>query len=389
VCISKLEICKNQYLFNKIEGCDMEEKEAVITEGANGYEPRSLKPFLGAFIVLIILLSGYYFVWRSITIKMKGVLEEYLKNYKYDSISIGGFPFTKKVKVNNITFGNRTFLTTKNQVNIKRMVISSFIFSDTFNVKLDDVTTISSLDSAVYSLVYNEDPEINISFYSNGRLKAFNYSDIGYRVVNDQNKTLYTADKSNLRVQSTLNDDTVDYSINGDLQNMQNIMVLEKDADISAKEVPEAYNLEFDISTSITKVDGEVKNSIIKVNDINLVGNRNNKVSVTGEIFREPGDPYSFGNLTVALSNYKTLLKDYKDDVLEALKVESSELPSSDKSIYVSIVNAMFDEINSIIKKNSATTDEEAFILISRVKNSPDYIVNGESLFAIIQRIME
>lgn len=367
----------------------MEGKKVVAQVDSNGDGIRNIKPFLSVFIILIILLSGYYFIWRSITVKMKNIVADSLKDYKYDSITTGGFPFTKKVKVNNITFGNDMFLATKNQVNIKEIIVSSFIFSGTLDIKFKDVSTLSSLDTTIYSLAYNEEPLINISFYSNGSLKDFNYSDLGYRVISGDNKTLYTADKSNLNVKSVLNGDKVDYSISGDFQNMQNILIIEKDAESLIKEVPEIYNLKFDISSSITKKDGETESSTIKINSFDLAGNKNNLVSITGDIFKESGDPYSFGDVKVVLSNYNVLMKEYKTDVLEALKIENVDLSNDDKKQYISIVNGMFNEINNVIKKNPETTADAAVILISRAKNNPDYSINGESLFEIIQRIIK
>ena len=367
----------------------MEDKGIETMTNSNNDKIKNLKPFLSVFIVLIILILGYYFIWRSIVVKMKNVVVDSLKNYKYDSVSIGGFPFTKKVKVKDITFGSDLFLATKNQVNVKELTVSSFILSGTLNIKLKDITTFSTIDSTIYSLTYNEDPIMTVSFYSNGSLKTFNYSDLGYRVVSSDNKTLYTADKSTLSVQSVLNDNTIDYSINGEFQNMQNIAVIEKDNETLAKEVPEIYNLKFDISSSITKKDGETENSVIKINNFDLAGSKNNIVSITGNIFKDPSDPYSFGNIELVLSNYKELISGYKADVLEALKIESENFSDSERKGYTSIIDSIFKEINNVISKNSATTDDTAVISVVRTKNNPDYIINGESLFGIIQRIIE
>ncbi len=367
----------------------MEDRNIETTVNSNDNGIKNLKPFLSVFIILIILVLGYYFIWRSIVIKMKNIAVDSLKDYKYDSISIGGFPFVKKVKVKNITFGNDLFLATRNQVNVKEITISSFIFSSTLNVKLKDITTISTIDSTVYSLAYNEEPAMTISFYSNGSLKAFNYSDLGYRVVSSDNKTLYTADKSSLNIQSILNDDTVDYSINGEFQNMQNIAIIEKDNEALIKEVPEIYNLKFDISSSITKKDGETESSVIKINNFDLAGSKNNAISITGNIFKDPSDPYSFGDINVILSNYNTLINEYKTSVLEALKIEGESFSDNDKKEYISIINNIFKELEDVIKKNSATTSDTAVISVVRTKNSPDYIINGVSFLDIIQQIIK
>lgn len=367
----------------------MEENTIIDIGESNKTNNKNLKPFLSVFIIFIILLSGYYFIWRSLTIKMKNIVSESLSNFKYDSITIGGFPFMKKVKVNNIAFSNNVFLITKNQVSVKEIQVSSFIFSRSLEVKFKDITTLNISDNTTYSLIYNEDPEMDVKFYSDGRMESFNYSDTGYRVISADNKTLYTADKSSLVVKSVKNNETIDYAINGEFKNMQNIVVLENKNEISTKVIPEIYNLKFDISSSLTKKDGELKGSVIRINSIDFNSDKNNGATLAGEIIKDQDDAYSYGEIKVSVSNYVTLLSKYKADVITALNIENANLSTEEKKQYVDLTNNLFNMIDGVIKKNPESVNGKGVAKITRVKNASDYIINGESLFGIIQKLVQ
>ncbi len=363
--------------------------ESTNTSGTfSKINTKNLKPFLSVFVILIIIIFGYYFFWRSVAIKMKNIIIDQLQDYQYESIEISGFPFTKRVTVNNISFSSGAFLVTQNEVKIQELEVSSFILSGNLDIKFKDASILDTLSNINYSLVYNEEPVINIGFYSNGDLKNFNYSDNGYRVITSDNKTLYTADKSVIKVESLLNGKTVDYSITGNLQNMQNVSIMKTDNSITETVVPDAYNADFDISSSITEENGELESSIIKINSFN-VGGSEGDLSISGEVFKDKSDPFSSGNIKITLKNYQELLTSYKENVINALNIETVDLPEQEKQIYINMANSFFNIIQEVIKKNPSSTDELAVVDISRAKFSPDYIVNGETAMNIIQRVVD
>ena len=363
--------------------------ESTNTSGTfSKINTKNLKPFLSVFVILIIIIFGYYFFWRSVAIKMKNIIIDQLQDYQYESIEISGFPFTKRVTVNNISFSSGAFLVTQNEVKIQELEVSSFILSGNLDIKFKDASILDTLSNINYSLVYNEEPVINIGFYSNGDLKNFNYSDNGYRVITSDNKTLYTADKSVIKVESLLNGKTVDYSITGNLQNMQNVSIMKTDNSITETVVPDAYNADFDISSSITEENGELESSIIKINSFN-VGGSEGDLSISGEVFKDKSDPFSSGNIKITLKNYQELLTSYKENVINALNIETVDLPEQEKQIYINMANSFFNIIQEVIKKNPSSTDELAVVDISRAKFSPDYIVNGETAMNIIQIVVD
>ncbi len=372
------------------------EEEKVITEFETTYDKKhgikEIKPFLSVFAILLVIIVAYYFVWRSIAIKTKNIMAESFKDFKYESLSLSGFPFSKKISINKIDFINNTPLATENYVSVDKITISSFIFSRTLNIKLKDVKTINPLENSVFTLNYNEEPKINISFYSDGTLHSFNYSDIGYRVVNDNNETLYTASKSLVNIESVKIDNTIDYSIIGDLQNMQNISVLNKKDQIADKDEPEIYNMKFNISTSISKKDSQLDTLIIKIITANLVGNKDTNISLSGEIIKTPDDPYSYGALTLKLANYKKWLNNYKKDIIEAMAIETGNNEFVEKNQlnnYITMTNKLFDTIQTVISKNPETKNNAGVLILERKKNTSDYTINGDSLFNIIQTLIK
>lgn len=353
---------------------------------------KNLKPFLSVFAVLLVLITAYYFVWKNITTKVKETIAETLKDYKYESITTSGFPFSKVISINNINFTNGTLLTTENYVSIGKIEISSLIFGRSLDIRLKDIKTISAADNSVFNLEYNEEPKINMSFYSDGILKSFSYSDLGYRVVNNNNQTLYTAENSLINIESTKTEDTTDYSIVGDLKNMQNINVLDKKDQIASKTEPEIYSMKFNISTSLTMKDKQINSSIIKIETASLVGNKDTNISLSGEITKSTDDPYSYGQLKLVLANYKKWLESYKNEINEALTIESKankSVKAEQLKDYIDMTNKLFNIIQGVIAKNPETKDNNGVLVLERKKNATDYTLNGDSLFSIVQAIIK
>lgn len=345
----------------------------------------NIKAFISVFIVFLLIVLIYFFVWKSIATKMKNIIAEGFKDFKYDSISISGFPFHKNVIINNIHFTENVPLATESYVSIEKLKISSFIFGDLLNITFKNAKMIDANNKIDYTLVYNEDPKISISFYSNGGLKSFSYSDIGYRVVNANNETLYTANNSLMDVESTKTNNTIDYSIIGDLQDMQNIAIINGDEQVKDNSVPAIYNLKFNISTSLTRDGDKISNSIIKIETANLSGNNGINVGLTGEIFKSQDDPYSYGSINLSLDNYKTLLSDYENKISVALDMQAKQNNTENNN--AEMVKKIFNVIDSVIQRNPQTNNKTGFLNISREKFSSDYFVNGISFLNIVKEI--
>ena len=349
---------------------------------------KNLKPFLSVFIILVIVIFGYYFFWRSIAIKMKNTVVKYMNDYQYESIKISGFPFSKNITINNLAFsgGNMQFAT-QNKIFVKQIKISSFILSGNLDIKLKDISVLNSSDNSTYTFTYNQDPIFNIGFYSNGKIKNVKYVDYGYKIVDSNNNVIYTSDKNEINITSLTNADRIDYSIIGSLQNMKDLSVQSTKNEINIDENKNLYSINFDISSSIIDSNKDTESSIIQVNSFD-VSDGDMGISATGEIVKDISDPYSYGDLKIVLTNYPKLLATYKKNTEDVLNTELNGLSLSDKDLYKNITNQIFSALNDVIKNNPETNDTTGILEIKRSKGSKDYLLNNENLSSLIQKIV-
>ena len=353
-------------------------------------ETKNIKPLLGVVVALIVILLAYFFFWRSIAAKTKNVVADALSTFTYENIGVSGFPLSKNIKIKNITFGNDSPFITQNKVDVGEIEISSLIFGNIFNIKMKDVSIITA-DGAKYNLIYNTTPNIKVSFYSDGKLKDFEYKDEGYRVLNaENNDTLYTAGESTFTVKTVENENTVDFAINGLFKELQNFEVLNLEKQDN-NEVPEKFNFNMDVSSSITRDNSDnISNYIIKINMFDILSDKGNGMQISGDIIKDADDVYSYGNIKLVILNYKTILDLYKQAILEAANTEelSSLVNIQDQEEFAKTVNFMFDKIQKLIEQNTDTTDTKGVISIVKQKNMPDYSINGQSLYGFIQDIL-
>ena len=384
---------------NDIDNNDIENSIEEVNEDTNftqktknsiiqTFNENGIKPFFGVIIALIIILLTYYFFWRSIAVKTKSIVVESLSGFDYESVSVSGFPFYKTIKINNINFGNDVPVITQNNVLVENIKISSLIFGTDFEITLKNIS-ITTEDGSKYELLYNTTPKIAISFYPDGTIKKFEYNDYGYRVIDKSNITLYTAGDTSFKIETIQNNDTFDYSFVGNFKDMQNLSLVNSTSDIDPNIIPEIFNLNFDISSSLTKNRGVLDSYIIKINDFNLIGNNNNGFQLSGEIIKDNDDIYSYGNLKFTLLNYKDFLFNLKKNILEALNLEETNklINKDNKNNLLTLTNNVFKVLEKTIKLNTETTDSKGIITFTKKKNMSDYLINGNSLYGIMQDI--
>ena len=86
---------------DEILNFDTELNDSNIPEGAKN---TNIKAFISVFVVFLLIILVYFFIWKSITTKMKNIIADAFKDFKYESISISGFPFHKTITIGNISF---------------------------------------------------------------------------------------------------------------------------------------------------------------------------------------------------------------------------------------------------------------------------------------------
>ena len=173
---------------------------------------------------------------------------------------------------------------------------------------------------------------------------------------------------------------------------MQNFTILNVNNNIDTTDnVPEKFNFNIDISSSITTDNSyNISNYIVKINLFDILGSEGNGIQITGEIVKDTDDVYSYGNIDIALLNYQDVLKTYKENILSTENSQDIEVLLGDKDIgeFTKMVDNVFNQLSVLISQNTKTTDKKGVISIVKQKNTPDYFINGQSLYGVIQNIL-
>jgi hypothetical protein len=359
-------------------------------ENENNSNIKKIKPFIGAAIVLFLLLLVYFFVWRNIAYKTRDIVSRGAGNYSDNSeIKVGGFPFKKTITINDVVFKNSNPLFSSNQVLIGKVEVESFIFSRSLVLSVNNVRIVSPQSKATYNIEFNEKPTISLSFYSNNRLNEFNYLDKGYRVV-DGGNTLYTAGETSIKIESVRSENIIDYVIAGSLRDMQNISVLNEKQVTDT--VPDLFTMNFDASSSINKDDeGNQLENIFKMSSAILYRNSEKLLEVDTDITTTGNNAYTTGSINIVLENYKELLDAYKNETVLTIKNNDTGTRLTKKEIegYITLVGKIFDKANGLIEKNPRTVkDKQAVLTLRREKGSPIFYINDVNLQSFISDIM-
>ena len=131
---------------------------------------KNIKPILIIIIILMVILLGYYLLWKSISIKTKNTLINAIQEYAIidkTKIKISGFPFNKKIKIENVKIDNGNYPYLSNKViDINNVDISSSIFSNNLKIDIENVIyttyTEDNEPENTYTVTFQDKPIINI-----------------------------------------------------------------------------------------------------------------------------------------------------------------------------------------------------------------------------------
>lgn len=113
-------------------------------------------------------------------------------NILISDVQVSGFPFTKKITVNNVKFTLPTPFLNKKQVVLKKVVLETEIASHEYNVIMNEAPRLTDIDGNYYDVSFKVMPKINV-IVSNGRIDSLSYQDQGYEVRDDQSNVIYSA----------------------------------------------------------------------------------------------------------------------------------------------------------------------------------------------------
>lgn len=176
-------------------------------------------------IFLLVTTIGYSGFWffktGQIERKVNSFIAENSLNIASSSVMVSGFPFSQKITINDLKLTIPHSLFNKYQIIIKKIEISSGIFSDNF--ELSNLENVSVLDSEVNiarNVEFNSQPKIRISFNDTG-INEFSYNDAGYKITDLQKNIFYTSKSNNLNLTSGNKDGRLSYKINGEIKEIE------------------------------------------------------------------------------------------------------------------------------------------------------------------------
>jgi hypothetical protein len=352
------------------------------------------KPYLAVFLIIVVLSVGYYFLWNSTTNRVTDVIKKMLISYKYASIEVSGFPFKKNIKIKNIVFSNDSPLINKTQAIIDEVNIDSFIFSKKMSISFKDIKVVNPDKKDVYALVYNEDPEVFMSIFSDDRLNYFKYNDTGYRVIDTQNETLYTAGNMFVEINSVRVDETINYNIKGYLENLKNFNLFAlSDGEIKNGEDVTSLSLNLDAEWIASWVHNKPFSNSIKINSLTLSNNEVEMGNITADLINSGGGTYTFGYLTLKLNEYIKVIDNLQKVTIEQITNDDNEvvekLKEEDKKAYISITNGVVKKIVEIFGKNPETNKDGIGVLtIQKNKGDPSFYLNDINLISIVNEML-
>ena len=176
-------------------------------------------------IFLLVTTIGYSGFWffktGQIERKVNSFITENSLNIASSSVMVSGFPFSQKITINDLKLTIPHSLFNKYQIIIKKIEISSGIFSDNFELSsLENVSVLDSEVNIARNVEFNSQPKIRISFNDTG-INEFSYNDSGYKITDLQKNIFYSSKSNNLNLASGNKDGRLSYKINGEIKEIE------------------------------------------------------------------------------------------------------------------------------------------------------------------------
>jgi hypothetical protein len=340
------------------------------------------KPVVTILIIFVIIMTVYFIAWNLLTQKTKKALEVQISAARitYKTTKVSGFPFSKNFTISDLEFKNQLSNIEHNSLKIGKIKFSSFIFGNVYNISVADITTYNSLSKETNVLKFNSTPNINISFNKKGQLTSFIYADSGYKIIGAQNNEVYSLGSSNIKILSTIIEDTYDYAIKIDFNEMKNLALFEANQKKEPKIIliPDSYDCNIDLSLFLKEKNDIIIKSSIKINDFSFRNKtKNMHIALSGNIGADQEDPMLSGNLKIEINNFNNFAA-----MLLANLMQNPNLPE-DPSLSASIVQSYQQNIKTLkelSQKHNETKNNKAVFVIERAKYATDYLINNTSL---------
>lgn len=154
-------------------------------------------------IALGVVIFGYGIFWFFKVGQVEKQLQKFISengsNISVAELRVSGFPVSQKISIVDLKLTIPTALFNKKQIIIKNFEASASLFSKDFTVKVINGVSVSDIEKGVMAVEFSKDPEITFTI-ANGRIEKLSYSDMGYRISDNEKNLFYSASKSTIDI---------------------------------------------------------------------------------------------------------------------------------------------------------------------------------------------
>jgi hypothetical protein len=351
---------------------------------------------LNLLLFLAVFLGIYYWIWSSSTEKAKQNIESMLSKTEYSSVKVSGFPLQKTITINDLSLYTKKDYINDQKVVFKKIIISSLIFSKKTNIDLGKTISYKNgKDTEIGQLIFNSPPEISASFHKDGSIASFNYSDVGYKVLNETNTTISSAGSSEFKIKSIQSKSKTDYEFISNMTDLQNISILDKEDVIQGPNViPEKNNVVTDIIFSKAHPTNTEFKDLLQINTLSLE-NKKYKIFIEGSMERSKKDILPYGKITVRIKNFENFInpivdtmlvsinKKYRDKTfLQDLSVAEKEAAKRKERERIKNIP---NNLNTLANANEDTSADLKVFVVGRNRDNGSFYVNNKSVTELIE----
>ena len=347
---------------------------------------KNKKQLIIIIAIFLALVGLYFFAWRFYINKSQKIINSFFSKENYETVKIGGFPFMKNITFTNLEFKQENKFLTKNKLILGSVNIKSVMFGSNYSIKISDAKY--KVGDVMSNIEFNKEPQIEIAFYSDGKIKKALYNDEGYRIIDDKQKTIYKVDSMKFDLNSVKDGNKIDYATSMNVQNY-NALISAVLNNNNTEITPDEYTIKLDLSSSIEENEENPDQSIF-----NLICNncefanmtKNFSYVIDTNVKTTKTDPLISGKFDLRIKNYNEATKLLRNNLETTIRNNASYLFNSkaeEKEIQNSI-NEVFSILNRVANLNTESNNNDKVFTIERNIGASDYTINGKSLYEIL-----
>lgn len=334
------------------------------------------KQFFAVFIIFTIILLVYYLQWLSSMNKIINSIEENSTTImQYSEIKKSGFPFFKKITINSVDLKSNKNFFDNSKTSFDSIILSGIMFGDKFKVTLNNGKYFIINDDMENYIEFNENPKIEVAFYSHGYIKSISYSDNGYKIMSKTKKTISTSGSNIINLKSVKEKNVIDYIIDISMKSIQNFSIFRFIPKVSKTFIPDSYNLNLKSSLSLSINNSDVYYMINIDEGIIKNTTKNFQIKFDGKCQNSKNDKNIFGLIIISIDKVSIVKNLIKDTLYNAIKKDIN-LTARDKSLSENYLNNFFNSIEQIaINKGNFKQ-----FTINRIEGGSFYTINKKKI---------